>query len=1358
MSCPPGSSEAKAATDAMQQRKSSIYASDRVRKVSRRESALPLCMSRAQHEARRQSTSIQLTGKRRYQRQSYGYGNPNTPSLLATPTANGWAGLLNFAEANTEVGRAIQMCSFYPSMRVGGTAFENSLNQARRQSVHVTNGSFSVSFHGRIGGADGGGGGGIVSVLQEDGARMRAMSISVAPDSSATLREAMDESRSMLELSQGSILAASSGGAGAHGSLRSSFSTADAAARTLAYTGGSNMVQLACALKRAAMWEVVVVTALTHRAMELRFRRLRLRRVLERHMLPTLLRRKSETGSIVPKSARSRDNMDMDGGDAASQGAPTDEAGAVPQGTYLRDHDAFFDSLHNATLLQSFAESMTRHRFLPGDVIARAGDSSQKAMHFLISGKCEVCTERWRQDSDDGEPAAGPTAAGDHGWHHQRKTGGGAAPQPTKEVIMAGTSFGGVFGGNATFASTYRALSQCIVWVLRSEDFEQIFRSFADRTMLDKYKEAMRQHGLWWLQQRYHPAKCYGSIPIYRKLTKRASSYLEDFTPVVKVRGETIFSHGDVAGDVYCMLEGTVLRRTKGAAGTYGDDSVAQRLGTNSFTALNVSGRYLMFGEEPHLVPGVQPYTCTVSSRVALFFKVSAERFVNALLDDPLLYAQLRAQLMQRRQDNMRLDLECLTYVPLLQRFPPEKRAELVQHARPRVISRSVPLCDPAQHISDLIIIVSGTVRDPRNYSQKPTAPLEVPAPFEVERLDGALGEEGGGRKLGADGGANPHVKSGKADRRHHAGAGPQSAQAVERGTAHASGSGAGGAIATAGQRSHHGAREGDAPLKGTLTQVSDLAAGAAAEAEEQDGADWNFSFSDVTFSSALAATVMSSNNATNLKAGGALATGSAPVASAQQLQQLLDSAPLVYPDESEDINPALPVQPTRHFASTLGGSWEALLLDKWPNGWESVTTVEMWTIPTRMLRIVYNSCPKPVQLAILNGLRHAQKEDLQLPTLPHTKLPPMSIYAQHGEAVLAAAATAVKDSKALGAKDSSRRGGNTKVASPSLEGWSTRMIGEESGMAEVGTQHSGGSTWGTHSAATRSSDPTKSAAGKAKGKARPLAPVAAGQTALAATLHGPNQKTTQTTRSGAHATQEAPSREGGAQANASAWRAQDGRERRLRRLRNIASARGATKAMPAEPTVDPALQACYDGLSGAADPLMLRIVRDPIVVVPSRRGTNGATLPPGSTPSAHRLPPIISSSEAAPAAAWPALTPARNRWFQEVPSYEPLPGTVHAVETLASPPVFAPNSTVLVSAVVSPVSRHGKKLEGHVAYYAATVSSARAASRAALGEAAVASAGDVATAPVATPMHPLSSVELDIRRSHLPKRRAYAV
>ncbi|GET89800.1 hypothetical protein, conserved [Leishmania tarentolae] len=1335
-------SEAKFATDDTLQCAPSARSNEMVRKMSRHGSALPLCMSRNQQEARRQSSSILSASRRRHRRSSCLLFNCNTASSTGMTVANGWGTLIGCTEANTEVGRAIQMCSVYPSMRVNGTAFENSLNLAHRQSIHVANGSFSFPSPRQVGGADVTGG--IVSVLQDDGLRQRTMSISVVPESSVTLREALEESRSVLDLSQGSIRAGSIGGAGGYGSARNSLVAAgDIAARTLTFTGGSSMVPLACAMKRAAMWEILVVTVLTHRMMEVRFRRQRLRRVLERHLLPTLMKRKRSTGSVVPKDTRLRRSARACSGDATNRGALLDDAAAVPQGTYLRDHSAFFNSLHSATLLQSFAETMTRERFLPGDIIVRAGDGSQKSMYFLISGKCEVCTERGPQDGNDPAPAGEATDVNDTA-RYQQKISGSAASRPIKEVIMAGTTFGGVFGGSAFFAGTYRALSQCIVWVLRAEDFESIFRSFADRAMLDKYKETLRQHSLWWLKQRYNPAKCYGSIPIYRKLTKRMSSYLDDFTPVVKVRGETIFSQGDVAGDVYCMLEGTVLRQTKGVSGTYGEDGVAQRLSTNSFTALNVVGRYLMLGEEPHLVPGVQSYTCTIISRVALFFKVSGERFVNALLDDPLFYAQLRGQLMRQRQENMALHPECLAYVPLLQRFPAEKREELVQHARPRVIGRSVSLCDPAQNISDLLIIVSGSVRDPRHYSRKATKPLEVPATCEVENPDGTPGQHSG---------ANSHVKGSRVDRRHGTLA-PKSGQGADLDTFPASSSSTEDANAVPRHWSQIKAFDGNALRRSGPNPLNNVSTDMG-EAVEEDALEWNFSFRDALLSSAISASMTSSSNIPNLKGSGTFSTSSAPVMSAQQQYlAMLESAPLVYPDESEDINPPLPVQPARRFVSTLGGSWEALLLDKWPNGWESMTTVEMWTISTRMLRLMYNSCPKPVQLSILNGLRHAQKQDLQLPTLPHTKLPPMSIYTYHGEAATAAAATAAKGGGAPRAKGSSRRGGDRKVAAPSTSVWATGGSGEETGVIEVVTRHS---------STTRSTDRTKSttrtvvvtAAKEANGEGSSRVPVSARQTTSGATPLL-SKKIVHTSRTVADAIQEASSHEDEPQASTSARRIQDGRRRSLRRLREAATTQSASKVTPPEPTVDSNLLACYDGVVGAADPLMLRIVRDPVAVAPSKRGTRSAMPSSASMQSAQQSPLI--ASEVASAAAWPTLPVMQDRWFHAVPSYEPLPGTAHAAQTLASPPVFAPNSAALASACISSVSQHRKMLEGYVTYYATTASPACSVGKTSVDGASLTGEGVVGPAPAATLTCSPSQGELGTSHMHLPKLRAYTV
>ncbi|KAG5501501.1 hypothetical protein JKF63_03330 [Porcisia hertigi] len=1332
------------ATDGLQHRPS-LHAIDLVRKLSQRDSALPLCMSRAQQEARRQSASATAAGKRRHRRSSVSQKGSFSGAPVAVQTANGWGALLSFVEASTEVGRAVQMCSFYPSMRIGGTAFENSLNLAHRQSFHFSNGSFSSLFHGRTATGDGGS----IVFLPDDPIGSPMKCTAVVPDSSAGLRETLEESRSAPEISQSDLLAACSGSSGVHGSIRSSaaVAAADAAARTLSFSGGGNMVQVACALKRAAMWGIVITTVLGHRIMELRFRRQRLRRVLERHLLPTLLRRKKRTGSVVVKGTRSRASGNY------GDGAPADGPSALPEGTYLRDHNVFFDSLHSASLLQSFAEKMTRQRFLPGDIIARAGDASQKSLYFLISGKCEVCTERPRPDDDSAEPADEMNAACGSARQQQRKNSGPAAPELIKEVVMAGTSIGGVFGGNAFFLGTYRALSQCIVWVLQTEDFEQIFRKFADRAMLDTYKEAIRQHSLWWLQQRYNPAKCYSSIPIYRKLTRRMSTYLCDFIPVVKTRGEKLLSQGDAAGDVYCLLEGTVLRRTMGADGTYGDDGVMQRLGTNSLTALNVPGRYLMFGEEPHLVPGVQPYTCTVSSRVALFFQIRGEQFVNALLDDPQLYAQLREQVMHQRQSNMRLHPECLAYVPLLQRFPAEKREELVKHAQPRVISRSVSVCDPGQHLSDLFIIVKGFVRDTRDYSHKPTAPLKVPASCEVENLDGTQGEDDIARALGAGGGAKAYGRSNRLRRRQHASLSPSSKHAVTRDTLPASNAGGHAAAATAAlQRSDGGARDSVVARQSTVSCLFESAVGGAAEAVESDGIEWDFSFNNMEPPSPQVATMAPAENFTSLKGGGASGAGFVCAASGQQL---LDSAPLAYPNETEEINPPLPLQPARRFVSSLAGSWEALLLEKWPNGWESVSTVEMWVIPTRIIRLAFNSCPKPVQLSILNGLRLAQKEDLNLPTVPLTKMPPMSIYAQHGEAAVTVSISAARGNSALRTKGASQRGAARQIVSPPRAGESVMLGGEEHAMCDAGTKHLSGSLGADLTKASTRSGAVKPFKDDSRKKVRLLVPVTATQTAHEVVLPLLKEGISQTSRNGAETAQVASSCEDDTQANASQSRTQDDRARSLRRLREAAAAR-ALRPVPTDPSVNAVLLECYNGVPGAADPLMLRIVRDPVAVVPKRPRTRLA-MPVSDSAAAQGLPLITSSSEASSAVAWPTLTPAKDRWFQVVPSYEPLPGTVNAAQTVASPPAFTLNSTVLAAASISSPHEHTKTLEGHMAYYAATVSPSHAPSRVALSEAAVSGATVAATIPGLTPTHSPSPMRPGISRCQLPKRWAYA-
>lgn len=1515
MSVPPTPNRSRgsvtAPAEAGRERSLSVSAIQKAQRGSRRDSVLPLCMSRDQHAALHASPAASQTAskyrKHRGSGASSGKLRQQTP-LVASPlatsavtTANGWMALLAHPEANPEIARAVQMCSLYPTLRVAGTAFENSLNMAHRLSVEsftllsssrrgteVNNGSFSAPHRDEV-------------------PRSPRMSTSVLMETSSVLREATEEWRAFHDGANGSS------GTGGNGSFHTrnsvlvpnSASAADAVSRTIAMNGGTKMVQMACAMKRAAMWEVVVVTALAHRAMELKFRRDRLRRVLERHLLPTLVERKKTTGSVLAKrggAARRNNNNtntnnNRDPNDESTNGGGAD-SGSAPQGSYLRDHDAFFASLNSSALLQSFAETMSRHRFLPGEVIARAGQLSQRAMYFLISGKCEVTKDRSDGAPDVIDPsehadtahagiAGTPTYRdGMHSMKAPRTRQRGAADAAAlsrcvKEVIMPGATFGGIFGGSAVFAETYRALSQCIVWELRAEDFEQVFRPFSDRVMLDKYKESMRAHSLGWLQQHYQPAKVFGSIPVYRKLVSRKARYLSDFVPVVKVRGELLFAQGDLPGDVYCLLEGTVLRRTRGRGGGHGnsdDGGVAQRLATNAFSSLRAVGRFLLLGEEPHILPGVQPYSCTVSSRSALFYKISGERFVSALLDDPALYAQLRERLMKQRQSTMVLHPECLAYVPLLQRFPPEKRAELVQFAQPRVVGRSASLCEPAQHLSELMLVVSGDVCDPRRYGQKPTTSLRVPASSDGEGTGGggssnnnannnsgihssAHAEEGGGHHNNANNNNSSSTgaatrplqssnsfrnKNGKADRRRRE-TGVSAAMHISiTSESDAAPAGVKRKLNTGGGAN---GKRASAAVKGSMNffdadgSDDDSDADSGADGRNDDGrrsrsgditgVEWNFSMTEAQVSAAFGGSAVTNNNNNTTSGGGGNGNASfqsinaggetsgfggtqrahfAPPAAtaAQQHQKLCQTAAIVHPDESEEINPPPPTQPTRTFLYALGGSWEALLLDKWPNGWETTSTVALWAIPTHKLRLVYNSCSKATQSYILNGLRLAQKEDQQLPSIPHTKLPPMTVYTQRGEgAVVVPGALETSSQTTTRSSVQPRR-----PARRQGDGQQHQQRGPAPSLPFAGTSDTAGSFY---QSGMESSPGALAAAAVAQGEEDPLGHRKKAQRPAKANNTGGGGGATSPTAHATKATVTVPDATRGTGAEARSPRRQqqsavsqspprntsttspsptpskskaktdkqsgsksvertprgngedDGtrgkagasdrgsKHNYLRHKSTRATAASTLTPPPAPVTIDPAVKAAYDGVLDATDPLMLRIVRDPVMVTAAASPTlstmaGGGASGSGTSSSSKRaaalagrsLPPLAASvpppATGVSSAAWPAQAPAQERWFQAVPSYEPLPGTVRAAETLAAPPVFAPNSTVLASAGVGPSSVHGRMLESHVAYYAATVSPTAASVTKRGGAAAGVGERSVGVSP-----HPL------------PKRRAYA-
>ncbi|CUG91913.1 Hypothetical protein, putative [Bodo saltans] len=82
-----------------------------------------------------------------------------------------------------------------------------------------------------------------------------------------------------------------------------------------------------------------------------------------------------------------------------------------------------------------------------------------------------------------------------------------------------------------------------------------------------------------------------------------------------------------------------------------------------------------------------------------------------------------------------------------------------------------------------------------------------------------------------------------------------------------------------------------------------------------------------------------------------------------------------------------------------LGGSWEGLLQEKWHRSWEAVNVVEVWVLPTAAIRNEYNELSRNLQATILNTARVNQMKDLELESVPSTKLPPMSFYRSGSQA-----------------------------------------------------------------------------------------------------------------------------------------------------------------------------------------------------------------------------------------------------------------------------------------------------------------------------------------------------------------------
>ncbi|KAH8617947.1 hypothetical protein ERJ75_000321100 [Trypanosoma vivax] len=396
----------------------------------------------------------------------------------------------------------------------------------------------------------------------------------------------------------------------------------------------TSAVALASRIKRACMWETVIVHFLSQRAWNETYRRNRLRAVLERHLLPVILRSrpdKSKPARFVRKT--SNQPQKLTGKDAEQKA----------QSTFLMEHVPFFTALRSVRFCEAISEAVVRYRYVCGQAIVTPGLPSQNALYVLVSGMCDAI-----QSASETNPKV------------QRRR------------LKVGESFGGVLGGRAVFTELYRAISTCLVWVVTREDFESLFREYADAHMKSVFLQALKEHELERLQQIYPLPQCLSRVPIYRKserLTQQLEQYMKGFSPIVKIKGDVLFSQGDPPGDIYCLVEGHVLREQVGPDMKY-ESGTRQILSPNEASNFLLSTRFVLLGEEPHVLQGLLRYRCTVVSRAALLYKIDSESFVNMLLDDAKLLIQLRKKHKEQLQQWMRLTPEALMQVPMLKDMP----------------------------------------------------------------------------------------------------------------------------------------------------------------------------------------------------------------------------------------------------------------------------------------------------------------------------------------------------------------------------------------------------------------------------------------------------------------------------------------------------------------------------------------------------------------------------------------------------------------------------------------------------------------------------------------------------------------
>ncbi|CBH17117.1 hypothetical protein, conserved [Trypanosoma brucei gambiense DAL972] len=876
----------------------------------------------------------------------------------------------------------------------------------------------------------------------------------------------------------------------------------------------ANVMAIATSLKRACMWQVIITNFLAHRAWMEAFCRNKLRSVLEVHLLPVILRRRGRMNlsgrftrrvCVQKPELVSRDSTDL------------------LQGTYLYDTVPILKTLRNVKFCEALTETVLKYRYSCGQAIASSGNPEQNALYILVSGKCDAIT-----------PAS--------------ETGG----KVRRRRLQPGETFGGLFGGKAIFTDVYRAISTCVVYVITREKFEELFSQYADSSMKETFLGALRDHEMVRLKRLHPLPQCIARVPIYRKseqLAGQVNEYIKGFTPLVLLQGDVLFEQGDPPGDVFCLIEGYVLREQLGPDMKYESGTrqvLAPNEPNNNFA---LSTRFLLLGEEPHILPGPLRYRCTVASRAALFFKINSDSFVNMLLDDASLLIRLRQKYKEQLQQWMRIAPEALRQVPMLGEMPRQNLNTIIHAAEPRVLERYVAVCEPARVIREIYVLTKGDVRDPRQFDHVPTQPPSLP-PTESESVE----EEAAGKQ-----------RKEKVTKRVPS---PRERNSKAQKTA---------------QQPVSPLKEGR-PRKGNRSVAS-----LVCKYTDDNAVQWSF----------------------------------------EENTELLKAT--IYPDERQEITPPLPLNPERNIICTIGGGWEGLLLEKWPTGWETTTTVELWAIPTLAIRTEFNTFPKAAQNSILRCIGEVQMRELDLPTQPKVKLPPMSIYTpiekrltKPGLNVDRAPLRSPRNVGGSGAShDRSTAGTTSKIgrqqadAANSQSSFTTRSSSFFS--VDISTVKP------PPSALTSNRDP------------KTMSPKPAAVDTKVPTAPKTRKQLAQVT-----AAESAPV---------------EPRKSKAVPASLLLFQRFSKKVTEEPPKITPELRAMYAG-----EKPQKGIVREsPLIEADKRRS--------------HSCLPTLPIT----ASAWPVLVGRRKRWFPMVPTFAPLPGTLDNANNKVDPPHLVPNTSHMV-------------------------------------------------------------------------------